>query len=415
MTDGPPTRRHLRRAIRLAMNGRGRVEPNPMVGCVIVKRRPRHRRGLPPAVRRPPRRAERAGRLHRVARRGDGVRHARAVLPHGQEDAAVRPAADRRAGRPRRRRLPRPQPGRQRRRRADAPRGRRRSGRAGAGGGVRAVDRGVPEPAKRGGTAIPNAEVGRVGRPVRGRRWRSPVADQQPGLIASRSTAPVAQRRTSRRDQHGSERRPHAAPAEDLRCPRARRRIVLDTHLRTPVDSQLVRTSIGAPVVGAVRSGRRQTAPERNGHWSTTGSKSATRPTRRGWPPVLSEWYYMTLRGRDTHLLVEPGPTLADTMLSAGRPAVGDPLTSACRRPDRSRRGPPCPDHFVTTGTLDLDGDRLTEYLNTRSPAVLRPRPLGRPGPGRIGPPRRRRLRVDDARRVPQPPFTAVAARRRTA
>jgi riboflavin biosynthesis protein RibD len=27
----------LRRAIRLAMNGRGRVEPNPMVGCVIVK------------------------------------------------------------------------------------------------------------------------------------------------------------------------------------------------------------------------------------------------------------------------------------------------------------------------------------------------------------------------------------------
>src|SRR4051812_38468655 len=28
---------YLRRAIRLAMNGRGYVEPNPMVGCVIVK------------------------------------------------------------------------------------------------------------------------------------------------------------------------------------------------------------------------------------------------------------------------------------------------------------------------------------------------------------------------------------------
>ena len=28
----------MRRAIRLAMNGRGRVEPNPMVGCVIVNR-----------------------------------------------------------------------------------------------------------------------------------------------------------------------------------------------------------------------------------------------------------------------------------------------------------------------------------------------------------------------------------------
>jgi diaminohydroxyphosphoribosylaminopyrimidine deaminase/5-amino-6-(5-phosphoribosylamino)uracil reductase len=30
---------HLRRALRLAMNGRGGVEPNPMVGCVIVKDR----------------------------------------------------------------------------------------------------------------------------------------------------------------------------------------------------------------------------------------------------------------------------------------------------------------------------------------------------------------------------------------
>ncbi len=28
---------YIRRAIRLAMNGRGRVEPNPMVGCELVK------------------------------------------------------------------------------------------------------------------------------------------------------------------------------------------------------------------------------------------------------------------------------------------------------------------------------------------------------------------------------------------
>ena len=32
-----PDAQWMRRAIRLAMNGRGRVEPNPMVGCVIVK------------------------------------------------------------------------------------------------------------------------------------------------------------------------------------------------------------------------------------------------------------------------------------------------------------------------------------------------------------------------------------------
>ena len=32
-----PDTHWMRRAVRLAMNGRGRVEPNPMVGCVIVK------------------------------------------------------------------------------------------------------------------------------------------------------------------------------------------------------------------------------------------------------------------------------------------------------------------------------------------------------------------------------------------
>lgn len=39
MTDGTVhlDEQFIRRAIRLAMNGRGRVEPNPMVGCVIVK------------------------------------------------------------------------------------------------------------------------------------------------------------------------------------------------------------------------------------------------------------------------------------------------------------------------------------------------------------------------------------------
>src|SRR3954463_11391075 len=32
-----PDQQFMTRALRLAMNGRGRVEPNPMVGCVIVK------------------------------------------------------------------------------------------------------------------------------------------------------------------------------------------------------------------------------------------------------------------------------------------------------------------------------------------------------------------------------------------
>ena len=37
MADDNADLEFMRRAIRLAMNGRGRVEPNPMVGCVIAR------------------------------------------------------------------------------------------------------------------------------------------------------------------------------------------------------------------------------------------------------------------------------------------------------------------------------------------------------------------------------------------
>ncbi len=275
----PPTQ-HLRRAIRLAMNGRGRVEPNPMVGCVIVTRRPRHRRGLPPAVRRPPRRAERPGRLHRIAGRGDGLRHARAVLPHGQEDAAVRPAADRRAGGAGRRRLPRPQPVRERRRRADAPRRRRRGGRAGAGGRVQAVDRGVPEARWRIVAALHDPEVGGVGRP-----HGSPEAAADGSRSAIRR--PRASCKISALAADGILVGINTVLNDDptllprgLPVPERYRRFILDTHLRTPADSHLVRSVNQSDVVVLSAWTRRPVVPgAESGPWSSEELMSGTRST----------------------------------------------------------------------------------------------------------------------------------------
>ena len=72
-------------------------------------------------------------------------------------------------------------------------------------------------------------------------------------------------------------------------------------------------------------------------------------------------------RRRITHLLVEPGPTLAGGFLRESladrawivRAAlrIDDPTAPAAREID-----------WPATGALDVHGDQLTEYLNPKSP-----------------------------------------------
>ena len=85
----------MRAALALARRGVGNTWPNPSVGCVIVKRRPggrpgRHRAGRPAA-----RRDRGPGDGGRGGAGGDGLRHARTLLPLGP-DAALHRRADRR-------------------------------------------------------------------------------------------------------------------------------------------------------------------------------------------------------------------------------------------------------------------------------------------------------------------------------
>jgi diaminohydroxyphosphoribosylaminopyrimidine deaminase/5-amino-6-(5-phosphoribosylamino)uracil reductase len=123
------------------------------------------------------------------------------------------------------------------------------------------------------------------------------------------------------------------------------RRIVLDRNLRLPMDSQLVKSRDKSPLI-------------------ICSDQPASHLTKLGieeWPS--DAW----LRHPElTHVLMEPGPTLANAMFSqADRlwvirspKIVGDNTAPSAAK---------IPDHFVQTGEINLDGDVLHEYLNTQS------------------------------------------------
>ena len=78
---------------------------------------------------------------------------------------------------------------------------------------------------------------------------------------------------------------------------------------------------------------------------------------------------------RNTHLLVEAGPTLARAFFEGGwvdrlwvfqsSRSIGDPT------PSSAPAAAEIPEDYRITGTLELAGDRLTEFLNPRSPVFF--------------------------------------------
>ena len=87
---------HMRRALELAVRGRGLVEPNPMVGCVSPRGRD-HRRGVAPTVRPGPCRSRGPGHGGPSRGRRHAVCHARTVLPLRQDAALHAGRAGRRS------------------------------------------------------------------------------------------------------------------------------------------------------------------------------------------------------------------------------------------------------------------------------------------------------------------------------
>jgi diaminohydroxyphosphoribosylaminopyrimidine deaminase/5-amino-6-(5-phosphoribosylamino)uracil reductase len=137
---------------------------------------------------------------------------------------------------------------------------------------------------------------------------------------------------------------------------RPTKRIVLDRNFRLPRQSQLVKTIQSGPVqvccddlpeledvIDLVRTGV-QLCPTDS--WLCDKSLS--------------------------HVLMEPGPTLARAYLERA-----DRLwvirSSMIIRDDTAPTAAAIPDYFIKTGELNLDGDVLVEYLNTKSDAYFAP------------------------------------------
>jgi diaminohydroxyphosphoribosylaminopyrimidine deaminase/5-amino-6-(5-phosphoribosylamino)uracil reductase len=156
-------------------------------------------------------------------------------------------------------------------------------------------------------------------------------------------------------------RTPAAAPRQLLR-------VVLSNTLKIPLTSRLARTAIQTPVIvyssRASLRDRGEDAEKLRG----AGVEIVALPDQEGhfsFTEVLRDLH----RRRVTNLLVEPGPTLARNLLQRGQvdrvwvfrspmelhDATGLAISSA-----------PTP-AYPATGSVDLAGDLLTEYLNPSS------------------------------------------------
>jgi diaminohydroxyphosphoribosylaminopyrimidine deaminase/5-amino-6-(5-phosphoribosylamino)uracil reductase len=132
-------------------------------------------------------------------------------------------------------------------------------------------------------------------------------------------------------------------------------RIVLDRRARLPLDSMLVKT------IGKHSSLVICTAAPPRADLVAAGAKFLPID---GWQkePAIS------------HLLIEPGPTLATSMFPQCDRlwVIRSPKVIA---DDTAPAAAAIPDHFIQTGEVELDGDILCEYLNTKSRVYFAPVP----------------------------------------
>src|SRR5712691_4309645 len=75
-----------------------------------------------------------------------------------------------------------------------------------------------------------------------------------------------------------------------------------------------------------------------------------------------------------THLLVEPGPTLARSFFESGlADRVWSSSSPVALNEPSAPSVTPIPEHYLKTAELNLDGDVLTEYLNPQSAVFFAP------------------------------------------
>lgn len=157
--------------------------------------------------------------------------------------------------------------------------------------------------------------------------------------------------------------------ARDVERSRLQTRIILDSNLRTPLESKLARTANELPVeLYFTRDGFISAGPERIKQLMASGinliATDADDDGRISIPKLLMR---ESLREM-THLLVEPGPTLARSLFDAGAAdrvwIIRSPReVSSADAID----APKLPSRYVKSGEVNLDGDVIAEYLDRES------------------------------------------------
>ena len=146
--------------------------------------------------------------------------------------------------------------------------------------------------------------------------------------------------------------------------------IVLDTHLRTPPTAKLFQRTAGGDVVIYCSN---EAPMEREHRLEDAGATVRRMTIDESGRPSIRE----VLNGLGAaHVLAETGPTRARAMFAAG--AI-DRLWVIESADEMDEPGAPdaagVPASFVKTGELDLAGDVLSEYLNPDSPVFYAPEP----------------------------------------
>ena len=151
-------------------------------------------------------------------------------------------------------------------------------------------------------------------------------------------------------------------------------RLVLDTQLRTPVRSKLVQSARHIPL--RIYCSGSEINSMKAESLTAMGVEIAGLHAPENAPLALDAMLSTLSPDHITHLLVEPGPTLARSFFEQG---WVDRLW-VIRSPKRiDHESAPSaiavPSNYVVTGRMDLAGDLLTEYLNPRSLAFFAPSP----------------------------------------
>jgi diaminohydroxyphosphoribosylaminopyrimidine deaminase/5-amino-6-(5-phosphoribosylamino)uracil reductase len=154
-------------------------------------------------------------------------------------------------------------------------------------------------------------------------------------------------------------------------------RYVLDSSLRLPLESQLVRTARDIPttvITDVLQRDDCRFAARAKALRAQGVIVDDDVPVRGKGLDLFEAISMGSLHAKDrTHVLFEPGPTLAKSILSMMHRLWI--IESTTVHSPHGLKAPKIPPHFLPVATLNLAGDILTEYLNTQSPAFFAPVP----------------------------------------